>query len=318
MTIDRRKLLFGIASFIPGFKGKKSLSTGGTNDARYCYSVWLRHMVIAYNKGLCRSIPETVAELGPGDSIGIGLAALLSGASRYVGLDAVQHASLERNLDVFDELVMLYKDRERIPSGAGFSDVKPYLDSYEFPSAIMNDDHLHKVLAQERIEKIRWSIQNVGHKDSCIRYIAPWFARDVIEHGSIDMIFSQAVMEYVPNYGQAYRSMRAWLKPQGFVSHQIDFRSHQTTDTWDGHWACSDLVWRLMRGKRSYFITRSVHSQHVAALKAAGFDVIVDQKIVLRSQTPSGRLNPRFRIFGPEDVTTAGALIQARRSDEAF
>ena len=66
------------------------------------------------------SIPNSVAELGPGDSLGIGLAALLCGANNYYGLDAVPYCNDERNLKVFEELVGLFTQREHIPISRNF------------------------------------------------------------------------------------------------------------------------------------------------------------------------------------------------------
>ena len=62
----------GSLTYIPGLKDvllKKD--TGGTNSARYCYDVWLKHLTMLGANGM-ESIPNTLAELGPGDSIGIG------------------------------------------------------------------------------------------------------------------------------------------------------------------------------------------------------------------------------------------------------
>jgi len=52
---------------------------------------------------------KTVAELGPGDSIGIGLAAVLSGATHYIGLDTYPYAGNTCNLDTFEELMQLFR-----------------------------------------------------------------------------------------------------------------------------------------------------------------------------------------------------------------
>src|SRR3977135_940863 len=41
-----------------------------TQSARYCYSVWLRHLVNAWQQGL-HTLPEVVVELGPGSSQGV-------------------------------------------------------------------------------------------------------------------------------------------------------------------------------------------------------------------------------------------------------
>ena len=90
MVLDRKgfiSLIKGMGTYLPGitrFIQKKSGATVGTSSARYCYSVWLRHLVIAYKNGFVEH-PKVVAELGPGDSLGIGLSALISGADAYYG-----------------------------------------------------------------------------------------------------------------------------------------------------------------------------------------------------------------------------------------
>ncbi|RJP62040.1 MAG: hypothetical protein C4541_00460 [Candidatus Auribacter fodinae] len=61
------------------------------------------------------------------------------------------------------------------------------------------------------------------------------------------MIFSQAVLEHIDNLPEAYESMRLWLKPDGFMSHQIDFKCHGTAEEWNRHWAYSQSEWMHRR-----------------------------------------------------------------------
>ena len=65
-------------------------------NSRYCYSVWLRHLSIINENGLDTN-PNIVAELGPGDSIGMGLMALLTGSSKYYALDIVEKTNVKQN-----------------------------------------------------------------------------------------------------------------------------------------------------------------------------------------------------------------------------
>jgi len=123
-----RNVINGILTFIPGFSKLKAARTGGTDSARYCYSVWLRHLVMAHRNGYLTH-PLTVAELGPGDSIGVGLAALISGSNLYFGFDVVNYTSLQKNLSIFEELVSLFESRANIPGPEEFPAVKPYLVS---------------------------------------------------------------------------------------------------------------------------------------------------------------------------------------------
>ena len=88
-----RKILGGFKSYIPG--GVSMHVTGGTDSARYCYTIWLRHLSILHKNGFTK-IPNTIAELGPGNSIGTGLAGLLSGSKKFYALDAIEHTDIKK------------------------------------------------------------------------------------------------------------------------------------------------------------------------------------------------------------------------------
>ena len=77
-----------------------------------------------------------------------------------------------------------------------------------------------------------------------VSYKAPWNAPDVIDDASVDLIFSQAVLEHVDDLQGVYAAMRKWLKPDGIMTHQIDFKCHGKANAWNGHWTYSDFVWR--------------------------------------------------------------------------
>lgn len=75
-----------------------------------------------------------MAELGPGSSQGVGLAALIAGAERYFALDLIDFSDVEQNLRVFDELVEMFRQRAAIPSAGVHSLRYPDLEDYSFPA----------------------------------------------------------------------------------------------------------------------------------------------------------------------------------------
>ena len=306
-----QQLLYGISTYLPGLSRFHSKGTGGTNSARYCYAVWLRHLVMANKNGLLLSPPKVVGELGPGDSIGIGLAALLSGVEMYYGIDVVRHASSQQNIKILDELVDLFRRKENIPDELEFINIKPHLDSHEFPSHILTDEHLVPYLSNGRIERIRNSLENCNSKKSMIRYVAPWCSVNLMEKESVDMIYSQAVLEHVDDLHGVYQAMNLWLKPKGCISHQIDFKCHGLADSWNGHWAFSDFTWKLMRGRRAYLLNREPHSTHIRLLKEAGFEIVCDGKIEMPSEIRSEQLAARFKNMSAEDIVISGTFVQA-------
>jgi SAM-dependent methyltransferase len=310
--MKRRQLLYGLATFVPGVTWIAGRGAGSSASARYCYSVWLRHLVVASGREF-RTAPATVAELGPGSSLGIGLAALLSGAERYLAFDVVAHATAAQNLTVLDELVDLFASRAAIPDAEELPEILPRLSDYAFPHEVLPEARLAAALARERIERIRASLRDTTAASSMVQYRAPWSRTGVLVGESVDMIISQAVLEHVDDLQDTYRAMHAWLRPGGFMSHQVDFRCHNTADVWNGHWTYSDWVWKLMRGKRPYLINREPLSAHLRLIRDMGFAEPYTRVREALSGITRSELAKRYRDLPDSDLVTDCALIQAGR-----
>lgn len=275
----------GLATFVPGvlWLHKRMTRTGGNTDsASYCHAVWMQHLNGGYQAGLCKSVPRVVAELGPGSSIGAGIAALLSGAECYVGLDVIPFANSAQNLRVLDGLLPLFRDVD-----------------------------------EPRVARIRDSIMRPNANDSMVRYIAPWYDSGQIKRGSIDMLFSHAVLEHIDDLQTTYSAMREWLAPGGWISHQIDFRCHGIWPEWNAHWACPEWQWTILRGRKASFLNRQPHSTHMRLLRRAGFNIEVDERATAKALARE-RLAKRFRHLTPSDLETEGAFIQGRLHSDAL
>lgn len=307
-----RQVLFGTATHVPGVYSLLTRGPSEGGSARYCYAVWLRHLVLAHQHGLTRH-PRVVAELGPGASLGVGLAALISGSETYYACDVVRQADRGRSLQLFDELVALFRRREAIPGQQEFPRLNPPLDDYVFPEFLHPAAHGPDLLSEQRLSELRESLAAGPPEGTVVRYIVPWERADQVARGSVDMVCSQAVLEYVDDLVGCYRTMHAWLAPGGIMSHQIDFSAHQTSRRWDGHWTYSDRVWRLMRGRRPYWLNREPCSVHLQILGQLGFEVLCNLRAVRAPEVARAALTERFRDLSGEDLATRGAFILARK-----
>jgi len=95
----------GLLTLVPGISGiLPKPGTGGTNSALYCYEVWLKHLTMLWENGM-RFLPNTLAELGPGDSLGVGPAAMLSGINNNCWKAAIldKSATLLRTYKSYQE-----------------------------------------------------------------------------------------------------------------------------------------------------------------------------------------------------------------------
>jgi len=305
-----RQFAYGLFTYLPYANRLRMKGTGGTVSARYCYSVWLRHLVLTYRNS-SRCYPKVVAELGPGDSLGIGLAALISGSDKYFALDVVRHADIKRNESIFDELVNLFKEREPIPGNEEFPRVKPLVDCYDFPHDLLDDLHLEKALDGVRLDKIRNSISHANDSDSMLEYIVPWDSEEIRKEINADMIYTQAVLEHVDNLKYTYAVMYDLLKQTGCMSHQIDLKSHGTAKEWNGHWRYSDLLWKIIKGRRPYLLNRIPYSHHVSYMRNAGFNILYEQKTLSDTIYKVSDLAHNFHTNTEEDLTVSSVYIQA-------
>ena len=183
------------------------------DEAGYNYSVWLKHLAFLTRSGAEPVIPETMAELGPGDSIGVGIAALLSGVERYYALDVQRYTNVEQNLAMLDNLVELFRSRKPCPS-KGWPDFGFVLDEDGFPSSILTDERLERALEPKRIADIRTNIEQLDRASGpYIEYHVPWTESGIIREETVDLILSHSVLEHIVDLETTYDACRRWLCP---------------------------------------------------------------------------------------------------------
>ncbi|PSC04267.1 hypothetical protein SLNSH_14855 [Alsobacter soli] len=308
MSVTFRSIAIGVASCLPGLRGIDGRRTGGTSSARYCYAVWMRHLALLAKEG--RGGPfDTVVEIGPGDSNGVGLAALLSGSRRYIGLDARPYASADRNADILEELVELFRRGASIPDHHEFPGMFPRLASYRYPADLEPD------LSEARLAQIRRAVRQEAppdDQDAIFRSIAPWRPGEIPD-ASVDLTLTQTVFHLVEDLPGLYADMARWTKPGGLISHELDFKSLGRTREWNGHWTCSDAVWDLLQRHRTNRMNREPFSRHLALAEGAGFEVVQAVRQTRPSEISRDRLAPRFAHMSDEDLVTSSGMIQAVR-----
>jgi hypothetical protein len=304
----------GLLTYVPAIDNRlPSKRVGGSTDsAAYCYGVWLKHLTLLHAHGL-PAIPHTVAELGPGESPGVGLCALLSGSSNYFGLDVLAYSHPERNQLILNELVRLFVERAPNPN-RGWPQFDCYLDERLFPSHILTEPALQQALQPHRIDAIRRAVTAPWPQDPIrAEYKAPWFDPRVIEQGSVDLVISHSVLEHVVDLPGTYRALYQWLKPGGWMSHQIDFSSHGLSRRWNGYRTCSEPMWQVILGRRPFMINRHPASVHLRLLQEAGFRLVAHQKFSRQDGIRREELAPRWADLSEEDQNCSGLYVIATK-----
>lgn len=309
--MNPRLILGGLKSYLP-IRPAAYTGTGGTTTGDYCYSVWMRHRTIM-QRHVPGFRPEIVAELGPGDSIGLGLAALLSGATSYYGLDVLEHASRATNERVLDELLPRFRERSAIPDEQRFPRLLPRLPSYAYPPGVLDESTLDARLADGYVSQLRTALREMG-PGSPIHYLCPWSASSVPPR-SANLVISQGALQDMDHLAGRddlhanIQAMAGWLKPLGVMSHHIEL-SCPGGEEWNHHWAYGTFAWKLIRGKRPYYKNRVPLSEYLRLFDAAGCKVVGVERTVAEGLRRD-QLAPPFRHLPETDLETRAVLVVA-------
>ena len=282
----------------------------GTVSAESCYSIFLRHLALLRLAGVV-GVPPVVAELGPGSSVGVGIAALLAGARRFMRSTwwispirrptSMLSISSPASSGVAPQFLLLAFTAaasltSTITTGPTRLDLGP---SQQW---------------EERVAAIRDDVAARSHR--FVKIATPWTDRAVTEDARVDWIISQSVLEHVDALQNAYVAMARWLKPEEHASHLIDFSSHRMTKEWNGHWAIDDLTWRIMRGKRPYLLNRRPYTDRVAIAAECGLAPVAGTRNKRFDGLIPDDFAPRFRKISDEDARAEMVFLILRNNGD--
>ena len=262
----------GLLTYIPGVSSllnkKKQTSKHSGSHAEFCYALWLSILVLLKENEIYPELNE-VGEIGCGGSLGVGICALLTGSKKYYPLEIDVVFDKEENLKMLDELIVLLKNKTRIADKYKQLNIK--IDNYDYPG-----NSIKPLFLQESIiAEIREDIINGFENSTRIILIKDW---EKVPPIKLDFIFSRAVMEHVAVPDDIYKAIHYHLKPDSYMFHDIEYHSHGLTKRIDGHYSIPYYVWKIIYGKRQYFLNRWKSKDHLISINSKGFQIIKNKE----------------------------------------
>lgn len=249
---------------------------GYMDDASYVLKVFDEHVSRAGLDGKLHG--KTILELGPGDSIATALVASCYGAKAIL-VDAGPFATTD---------IGRYRKLMEALDHSGLN-----------PPDISAATTLEDVLAAC---DARYLTQGLDGFSS-------------IETGTVDLIFSQAVLEHVRKHefldtmGECFRV----LSFKGIASHRVDLKDHLGGSL--NNLRFSDNIWESEFFVSSGFYTNRIRfSEMITLFKDAGFIVeICDVRRWQRLPVKRTSLSKSFLCFSDEDLTVSGFDVLLRK-----
>lgn len=141
--------------------------------------------------------------------------------------------------------------------------------------------------------------------------------------GSVDILYSLAVMEHVDDVRGKVKRMFDALTPGGLAMHTIDLREHFTPERQGFN---KDVSLEFLKYSKAeweakyppgteYFINRLRSSEHRAIFEGEGFEILdwkVTTSLPLDEQVYE-RIHPEFHKFTPQDLSELGVTVIARK-----
>ena len=135
-----------------------------------------------------------------------------------------------------------------------------------------------------------------------------------IKDNSVDLIFSQAVLEHVRKHDflETMRECRRVIKTTGIASHRIDLKDHLGGGL--NNLRFSERLWESDFFVRSGFYTNRIrYSEILSLMQTAGFEVeVVNVDRWDRLPIHRQKLHPVFSKFSDEDLLISGFDVLLR------
>jgi SAM-dependent methyltransferase len=260
------KIVLSRAHFDYGWWQKRGLFVHGEMDRpAYAFRVVMSHLD---RIGWPMLAGKVVLELGPGDSLATAVIARTLGAERCYLADAGPFA--QAGLHTYLGLQEYIETQGLTP---------PNLRDCQTLDAIL--DRCHAVYLTDGVSGLRR-----------------------IADASVDLVFSQAVLEHVrlSQFAQIQQEMRRVLRRDGLASHQVDLKDHLAGAL--NNLRFSDSTWEAGWMVRSGFYTNRLRlSEVIAAVRAAGLVAeVTDVQRWSELPTPRARLAARFQAMSDEEL----------------
>jgi hypothetical protein len=307
-------LLGGLKSFLPipiDFTG-----TGGTTSWEYCLAVWLRHVRMCEQIGVIPN-PGVVVEVGPGDSLGTGICAVLAGFKQYIAVDVLDHVQWDVSAEHITALEKVFLDRTPLAANEALDRVLPPLLDRSIPErwAWETSSGADMLGIRRSAVAIRESVANRGSV-GVLSFRSPW-SRTMVEANSVDWVFSQVALQDMavtvqePVLEKALATFHSWLRKGALMTHQIDL-SCPGGPSWNHHWAWSKFEWKLIRGKRPYYVNGLPLSRYLELMSDLGFDTQVTH-ILDKPGLTSTQVAPSHQGLPSQDYSSAAAFVIATK-----
>jgi hypothetical protein len=188
MRIDTAiALAKGAATFVPGLYPlfrQRHMGCAESSQATYSYAVWAKHFSLMHDRTHC-GIPTTVLDFGSGDTLGVSVAALLSGAERAIAVDTIPFARGGPNEVVAKGLFELFANHVPIEA-SGWPDFRFALSKTGFLPAVQPERNRTDAIVNALHAAIN------GKNSTLISYHAP-FDEMTIGADSVDFLLSHSV-----------------------------------------------------------------------------------------------------------------------------
>jgi SAM-dependent methyltransferase len=145
-----------------------------------------------------------------------------------------------------------------------------------------------------------------------MRY-ATWDEGALPGDGTADLVFSHAVLNLVEDLDALFASCARWVKPGGWMSHQIDLCDHGIVPQWYGQLCYSDRTWRFLRGRRAVFANRERCSGHLRRFERHGFEILAMIRKLRFDGLPRELLAERYRDAAEDDLRCTDLFVVARK-----